>query len=101
MAAPRPTWPTTPVRDLDRTSTRLSDPSATEDGRAEVFGDDAHLSDAAPVTALSWLSGAVVDGLVHSAYSHHAVNPDLLTLATSDIPSLTNLQSEGEGGGAG
>ena len=50
--------------DLDRTSTRLFDPSATEDSRAEVSDDDAHLSDAAPVTALSWLGGGAVDCLV-------------------------------------
>ncbi len=73
--------------DLDRTSTRLSDPSATEDGRAKVSGDNAHQSDAAPVSALSWLGAAVVDGLVHCACSHHAVHPDLMTFATSDIPS--------------
>ena len=87
--------------DLDRTSTGFPDSFATEGGRPDVPGDDVFLGDAAPVTALTWLGGAVVNGLVHCACSHHVVHPDLLELATGDNPSLTNLRFEEEGGDAG
>ena len=45
--------------------------------------------------------GAVVNGLVHCACSHHAVHPDLLTLAAGDTPFVTRSRLEQQNGDAG
>ena len=87
--------------ELDRASIGLSDPSAAQSGRADVSNDDVNLSDAKPVTALAWLGGAVVNGLMHCACSHHAVHPDLLTLAAGDTPFVTRSWLEQQNGDAG
>lgn len=80
----------------DRTSSAVSDTLATHGDGVELSGDG-HPTDLAPMTALTWIGRAVVDGLVHCACTHTSVNPELLTLASGSTPAPVASRSDEAG----